>query len=1195
MSNDYFHKWIVENFVPCCIVYSTDKAKEVFNKNYLTPGLFLRPFGNFQNINIKYDKPGSFNIITNFKLDFYDALGYSRIQKEIIDSFIYNSLVSFKDIPCWNINEGCDNKDDVIKKIHNLQFTSFPWFLEFEKTFLDCLKFNEIDLYQQPLISIVFLTAKDEIQSIERVRVQQNPKLITEGIYRDNLTNLAIILNDKSDQDFPSKERKEFLLEKLKEKHPNYYIFSFDINTGSPNNVLPDIWDNYIYKTELYSQEKREIIRGSLISQTERDLFSLTFTTFFAEHITKDLQLIMESLDRDVADKKKVLSGFISMFKSNEKRERIKYYDIYCLNQTEKKLYLLSILQFYFQDYKNAYVNLKALYGEIKNKKSPQHECSIKQFLTICHYLKTKKKKKTKFSEPYNEYLNNKNYHSALRALFIQIRMLEELGLYDELKKIIKKGMRDLGNYFKLLMPLLYEKESIYYLKQPIPKYRSYNWYMIKAGDYYIKITQFLAKYALFDYGCFYPLLLKDDKYSLTEMKMYLSNIMGNLCKEVNYYEGGIDFYQKCIELTKDSSNKSANDTSIYLKGLLDLISRKKIKNVLKNLNIPEIDTSSVIITENQDYQILESLPSIRGVDKPDFTIFKKYAENYKNLKRSVLSKDDFQILKYLNTIINKNQISNFYLKRNYVGNVNDIVYVHFTLRNPLNITLSLTSIKLIIEVTEDTNKKGNVFTSEEATEMIEPKGTRLIKLKIKFNNIGKIIIKGVSIFISEIAQVVHMFNFKKNNSLYNYRIKKKGNETHRHVKTLSLTSLAKIRKQKDDFSFEILDDQTNIVVTFPEGKNISLYQYQYYIFPIKIRNNSKFNINKYTLYVSDNNSNYLQNLIVLTNYIYETETFKEEQIIYIPILPTKLGVSLIKILIKFEENSIYKPIEVKRFLIQITTIPSIAIDASQTITDYNIFENYLINQIFVTAVNKNPKIQKLVFGNKSLYNNKKYQELTSGNWISIFNDQANKFYANINLKGSISRVSLDENETKEKISEIIKQKDIRKNNYNKIIESFCNKVKEDYLLLPFSFHDIEKGLIDCIYLIKISSDSLTVNESLIEKILINNITIQPSIEKLNEMVTLVNLKVSITDKNKIKHLIDQIIIKSNQDFNDFEWVGLSEKAFTLIEEGPINEEFSLLTTHKGKFDVNKLSFTVISNNLTFQFTGIPNSIIIEV
>ncbi len=166
---------------------------------------------------------------------------------------------------------------------------------------------------------------------------------------------------------------------------------------------------------------------------------------------------------------------------------------------------------------------------------------------------------------------------------------------------------------------------------------------------------------------------------------------------------------------------------------------------------------------------------------------------------------------------------------------VNDIVYVHFTLRNPLNITLSLTSIKLIIEVTEDTNKKGNVFTSEEATEMIEPKGTRLIKLKIKFNNIGKIIIKGVSIFISEIAQVVHMFNFKKNNSLYNYRVKKKGNETHRHVKTLSLSSLAKIRKQKDDFSFEILDDQTNIVVTFPEGKNISLYQYQYYTFPIKM------------------------------------------------------------------------------------------------------------------------------------------------------------------------------------------------------------------------------------------------------------------------------------------------------------------------------------------------------------------------
>lgn len=1194
MSNDYFHKWIVENFVPCCIVYSTDKAKEVFNKNNLTPGLFLRPFGDFKNINIKYDKLGSFNIINNFKLDFYDALGYSRIQKEIIDSFIYNSLVNFKDIPSWNINEGCDNKEDMVKRIHNLQFTSFPWFLEFEKTFLDCLQFNETDLYQQPLISIVFLTSKDEIQSIEKVKLKQNPKLITEGVYQDNLTNLAIILNDKSGEDFLTKEEKELLMSGLKEKYQNYYLFYFDINTGSPNDVLPDIWENYIYKTELYSQDKRMIIRGALISQAERDLFLLNFTKLFEEHISKDLLMIMDSLDANVSDKKKGLSGFLSMFKPNDKRETIKYYNIYSLNQIEKSLYILSMLQFYFQDYKNAYANLKALFSEIKNKKSPQHECSIKQFLTICHFLKTSKKKKIKFSEPYNEYLNNKNYHSALRALFIQIRMLEELLLYDELKKIIKKGMNDLGRYFQLLVPLFYEKESIYYLKQAIPKYRTYNWYMIKAGDNYIKLTKFLEKYALFDYGRFYQFLLKDDKYSFTQMKMFLSKTMGNLCKEVNYFEGGIDFYQKCIELTRYSKNKSANDTSIYLKGLLDLISRKKIKNALKNLSIPEIDNSSVIISENQDYQILESLSSIQGIEKPDYTIFKKYAKNYKNLRWSVLSEDDFQILKFLNMIINKNQISNFYLKRNYVGNVNDIVYVYFTIKNPLNITLSLTSIKLLIEVTEDTNKKGDVFTSDEVSEIIEPKGVRLIKLKLKFNNKGKIIIKGVSLFISEIAQVVHLFNFKKNISLYNYRVKKKGNETHRHVHTMSFSSSSKVRKQKDDFSFEILDDETNIVVTFPEGKNISLYQYQYYTFPIKIRNNSKFNINKYTLYVSDNNSQNLQNFNVLTNYIYETETFKEEQIIYVPILPTKLGISLVKILIKFEENSIYKPIEVKRFLIQITTIPSVVINVSQTITDYNIFENFLTNQIFSTASIKSPTIQNLIFG-KKIYNNKKYQEITLGNWMSIYSDQGNKFYANFNLKGIISAVSTNEKEIKEKITEIIKQKDIKQNNYNKIIDCFYDKIKEDYLLLPFSFHDIEKGFIECIYLIKILSDSIVINESLIEKLLINNVVIQPSIEKINEIFTLVNLQVSIPNKNKVKHLIDQIIIKSNQEDNDFEWVGLSEKRFTLIEDKPINEEFSFLTNHKGKFDVNKLTFIVISNNLTFQFINIPNSIIIEV
>ena len=166
----YFQDWLSKSFKPCCIVLCSDKAREIIAQNNLTPSEFLRPFGDFRGkklqiqFNEKDKEPISLN---DFILDFYDAENYSQIKKESVMNYI--SEMFRQNEPTWNLNNPLITKnrlEPVTSKLIMGQYCS-PWFKEFEKTILESLKFDEYELYQQPLIN-VFIASIDEKAGIKK-------------------------------------------------------------------------------------------------------------------------------------------------------------------------------------------------------------------------------------------------------------------------------------------------------------------------------------------------------------------------------------------------------------------------------------------------------------------------------------------------------------------------------------------------------------------------------------------------------------------------------------------------------------------------------------------------------------------------------------------------------------------------------------------------------------------------------------------------------------------------------------------------------------------------------------------------------------------------------------------------------------------------------------------------------------------
>ena len=88
-TSNYFRDWLFNIYKPCALVYSSEKAKKIINKNNLSPADFLRPLGDFKGRQITYPYNDKENItIPNFIFDFYDNDKFQKIENDKIIQYI---------------------------------------------------------------------------------------------------------------------------------------------------------------------------------------------------------------------------------------------------------------------------------------------------------------------------------------------------------------------------------------------------------------------------------------------------------------------------------------------------------------------------------------------------------------------------------------------------------------------------------------------------------------------------------------------------------------------------------------------------------------------------------------------------------------------------------------------------------------------------------------------------------------------------------------------------------------------------------------------------------------------------------------------------------------------------------------------------------------------------------------------------
>ncbi len=351
------------------------------------------------------------------------------------------------------------------------------------------------------------------------------------------------------------------------------------------------------------------------------------------------------------------------------------------------------------------------------------------------------------------------------------------------------------------------------------------------------------------------------------------------------------------------------------------------------------------------------------------------------------------------------------------------------------------------------------------------------------------------------------------------------------------------------------------------------------------------------------------------------------------PICPQHPGEFYIKVLIKLEEESKYREMEIRRFIIKLNVMPSVKFNLSEEILFYDSNSTHFNLNVNAYIENRS-SLSSLKIEN--IYYHDRYSVNKEYDWKLLENENYTKLYTVLKMKknkflshNSVVSRSLSSNFLKEgsninidKIRTLTRSTSngfIEKvtscdsNSYSSekssdfkflpefasdsnilyIIEKFNHLLQKDKILFHFSVRDnslqdndrLVNGLFIYDNIIKIPQ----INKNFLKTIFVNSIEVSFShvmnYAEMEQNMVIVNL---ILDKKGLAEISDisAYEIYVNDEEFDYNWIGctrykiLNKKSENIFDEMKECLNFCFLTNKKGIIEMNKICVSIIPKNL---------------
>jgi hypothetical protein len=374
-----------------------------------------------------------------------------------------------------------------------------------------------------------------------------------------------------------------------------------------------------------------------------------------------------------------------------------------------------------------------------------------------------------------------------------------------------------------------------------------------------------------------------------------------------------------------------------------------------------------------------------------------------------------------------------------------------------------------------------------------------------------------------------------------------------------------------------------------------------------------------------------------------------------VPICPQREGEIFLKVLLKFEEESKFKEIEIKRYVVKFNVKPSIKFNLKEEILyneatsiHFNLNINTFLENSLSTQNLTSLKIEKIYFNNNyelvktkesewKILENEKYHKLysklrfikektfnstnaTRNSKINFFRKKSNPDADSNSMSNSVNTSINSTKNNKYQNFEFLSEENISTSNHQHIKTKLNQILSKDKIFFNWSaINTTNNQTINGLTIYETVLNIPSINKNFLKTVLKNSIKVEIDIQRGGMEIVDSNSNeqslVFITFKLNKKGLLEIPDISTYEFYiqdeeNDFSWVGLNrfkiknknteEINFNdeLDENNIVNMKFGFITNKKGTVEVNKIFVIMHPKNHTdkaFTLNNVPHSIMIDI
>lgn len=707
-ANTPLGKMLLDEITPVVMVLDTPLVEEACRKNGLSFVEMLSPFCVFNNIDVPVrtasDQPYR---LQKFRLRLFYASDIRQPNLEVARERLEKVITQAEEKDDSELGSDPSPIDNVHARYESANLPT--WFDFFNKELVRSASFSDHEAFDHPVACLLVVSSKDEQpinQFVDLFNTNKLPSLLNDGAMDPKILKHYLLVHDS--QDGTSENATKILTEMRSTFGSDCQLLCIN----SSQDGLVEHQDNpwVLYKSDASSGQNLGCFLNVDDINEMRDIMQDLST----KHIIPYMEQKIRVLNQQVSATRKGFKNQIKNLWWRKGKDEIadsSNGSMYTFSSIESQIRVLGDYAFMLRDYELALSNYRLISADYKLDKVWKRYAGVQEMMGLAYFLldQSRKEAESCMENAFTTYLKigPSGQQNATRCGLWWVEILKTRDQFSEAATVYFR----ICSQEPLHSAVMLEQASYCYLLSKPPMLHKYGFHLVLSGERYKKSNQ--IKHAIRTYKNAIS-VYKETTWSHIKDHVYFN--IGQWYAYLGRYDLAVSHVLEVLAC----SHQSKTSQDIFLRHFLHIVQKTGKTFEVPKLQLPEIKISSLKVIF-EDYRTYAS-PTAASV------------------KESIWRSLEEELIPSLSTArpnwleLHSKLVTKKYKESN-VCVAGEVVRVDIEFKNPLQISISVSSVSLICELSASSDETQSDANSQAGELQNDNKANKIASRELSDDN----------------------------------------------------------------------------------------------------------------------------------------------------------------------------------------------------------------------------------------------------------------------------------------------------------------------------------------------------------------------------------------------------------------------------------------------------------------------------